>query len=1323
MAAGDEEDFGSARITIDLDDADAVADARDLGLRIKRALDRATRDAGEAIRRNIQRGLAGVTVSVDVAPDLSRFDALVRGHKVPELPVDLVPDLEGLNRAIRGHKLPQLTLDLIADLDAISRRVRGLKLPALNLDLIPDVTGFLTRLRALLAGEEVSVRVIPDLSDFDARIRAHRAPDVTVNVDPDANRFSRALSGLAGIAGKVGGVLAKGLKFAAIGIAAAGAAQGVIGFLGAIAPAGGIIAALPAVIAGALVAVNTLKLALVGVGDALTAAVSGSAEDFQKSLEGLAPAAQKALIAVRSFQPELKKLQQAVQQSFFKQFSGDITDAIKNLLPLGSGLQKVAANFGQAASAGLKFLATQGAQKSLATIIQGTVDATSGLDKAVAPLAKGFLDVAAAVSKAFGAEAGTGIANVATKVGEFLTKFAESGRAVEVVRNALTVFQQLGSIASNVGGILAGVFRAANDAGGGLLNNLKTITASFESFVKSAQGQEAIGNLFGTIATIAAQLGPILNALVSQVGAIAPALAPIFTALGPALVNLINGLGPALATIAPALATVGTALADGLAALTSGGALDAVGSVIANLLTGLAPLLPLVGALGNTVLQILAPAFDAVLAVLNPVIAALTAALLPALGPITQAFDSILTAVIPLGVALGDVLGQAVLGLGPLLTTLSVAIAQVVNAFIPFVTQLTAAILPALPPLIAAFQAVVDAIVPVIPPIANLLAALGPLAAKLVELLAPLLQFAAVAVQAVAVEILVPIIEGIVSALTGLANGLTSVVNFLTAFVDAAIAGFKYLYNVLVGNSIIPDLVNAIVRFFTQMPGRILGVIRSLISSVVGVFRSMASSALSTVTKFISDAVSFLRGLPAKAAAALSAAKSALVSAGGDLIRGLISGIRAQAGKLVSAAKGVVKGAVDGAKSLLGISSPSKVFRDIGKNTGLGFVIGFLGTKAQVDAAVRRVTEGVIKIGREIGTGFIKSLTGTPSEIKSTTGKLANDIAGAFKGVKTTVDDRLIALVQNSNQRLQKLAVQRDEIAKKLAAAQKFATDTAASALSTFSLQNLIGGDAGATTGAVTRGLKNAIFQVQAFTKQVDVLAKRGLNKNLIQQVLGLGVDKGAEIATALSQADKATLARINDLQKQLVTASGKLGRTGADALYDSGKAAGEGFLAGIKGQQKAIEKLMLDIAKGMQRAIRKALDIRSPSHVFHRIGEMTGAGLHNGLTSRLAALQDAARTAARGVVSAVASEFSGMPGLAGSMPTGVAIPLTRAQRSQQRAQEAAAARPAAGSRSGGQAAAAGTTVNNSFTINEVGNARATAHRVATRLALAGSAL
>lgn len=223
----EDEDYGVGRIRIVLDDSEAVADAGDLGARISRALDRNTRDIGRQIRRSVQRGLNSASVSVRVVPDLRRFDAAL---------------LSGL------------------------RSTGGLNIP-----VAPDLTGFNERVRALLAGEEFPVRVVPDLDDFNDRIRRHNAPDVTVNVDVDSDRLTRALSGLGNVAGRVAGALGGLLRLGAVGIAASSTAIAVTDLLSALAPAAGIMAAFPAVI-GVVVATNTLRLALVGVEDAFSAA-------------------------------------------------------------------------------------------------------------------------------------------------------------------------------------------------------------------------------------------------------------------------------------------------------------------------------------------------------------------------------------------------------------------------------------------------------------------------------------------------------------------------------------------------------------------------------------------------------------------------------------------------------------------------------------------------------------------------------------------------------------------------------------------------------------------------------------------------------------------------------------------------------------------------------------------------------------------------------------------------------------------------------------------------------------------------------------------
>lgn len=59
---------------------------------------------------------------------------------------------------------------------------------------------------------------------------------------------------------------------------------------------------------------------------------------------------------------------------------------------------------------------------------------------------------------------------------------------------------------------------------------------------------------------------------------------------------------------------------------------------------------------------------------------------------------------------------------------------------------------------------------------------------------------------------------------------------------------------------------------------------------------------------------------------------------------------------------------------------------------------------------------------------------------------------------------------------------------------------------------------------------------------------------------------------------------------------------------------AGEGLIAGLEKQQKAIEKQMMKIAKAMEKSIKKALGIKSPSQVMMQVGDYTAEGFALGM-------------------------------------------------------------------------------------------------------------
>jgi hypothetical protein len=74
-----------------------------------------------------------------------------------------------------------------------------------------------------------------------------------------------------------------------------------------------------------------------------------------------------------------------------------------------------------------------------------------------------------------------------------------------------------------------------------------------------------------------------------------------------------------------------------------------------------------------------------------------------------------------------------------------------------------------------------------------------------------------------------------------------------------------------------------------------------------------------------------------------------------------------------------------------------------------------------------------------------------------------------------------------------------------------------------------------------------------------------------------------------------------------------------ADLLYDSGKDAGKGLLAGLKSQEKALQAEMNKLGDGLVSHIRKSLDSNSPSRRTAKVGVDAGTGLALGLDSTAA--------------------------------------------------------------------------------------------------------
>lgn len=102
-----------------------------------------------------------------------------------------------------------------------------------------------------------------------------------------------------------------------------------------------------------------------------------------------------------------------------------------------------------------------------------------------------------------------------------------------------------------------------------------------------------------------------------------------------------------------------------------------------------------------------------------------------------------------------------------------------------------------------------------------------------------------------------------------------------------------------------------------------------------------------------------------------------LFNAGADLVQGLIDGILSMPGRVADAIGDVVGGAIDEGKRMLGIASPSKVFREIGEYAMQGYIEGVDFMRPDVARATGRAMAAATSVGgSQLAAGAAVGATG-----------------------------------------------------------------------------------------------------------------------------------------------------------------------------------------------------------------------------------------------------------------------------------------------------------------------------------------------------------
>lgn len=313
---------------------------------------------------------------------------------------------------------------------------------------------------------------------------------------------------------------------------------------------------------------------------------------------------------------------------------------------------------------------------------------------------------------------------------------------------------------------------------------------------------------------------------------------------------------------------------------------------------------------------------------------------------------------------------------------------------------------------------------------------------------------------------------------------------------------------------------------------------------------------------------------------------------GAAIPAGVAAGVKAGAPGANAAMTDLGKGLQSAFATELQISSPSKKTRTLAAYTIDGLVQGFTGSTASVRSAARRVANYLYV---DFGATGHKALQDTVARDSKALLALANR--------RDAVATRLKAANKNLAQLQKSWAQEQSSVADSIMQSSSVVVD-ATNTNAMLTATQVVGNFATQSKAAL------------AFAADLHKLEARGLNAAMVQQIAAAGVSGGAATARALASANSTQIHQLNQMQKTTVAASDKVGAAVADSMYGAGIRTAQGLVAGLRSQEKAIDHEMLRIALAMQKAIKVALGIHSPSTVAKKIGVFFPQGLGEGVTA-----------------------------------------------------------------------------------------------------------
>lgn len=369
------------------------------------------------------------------------------------------------------------------------------------------------------------------------------------------------------------------------------------------------------------------------------------------------------------------------------------------------------------------------------------------------------------------------------------------------------------------------------------------------------------------------------------------------------------------------------------------------------LLNVIKPLLPQIAAAFGQIGGVLAGALLSVLPAINSVLSQVVSIL-------SEGLAQLLPVLIPLVLSLADTFGGILAAALPIVVSLMTMLMPIISTVIGVVVQLVAA----LAPLIATFAELIGTVLGALMPV--LVAVLKPI----LGLIPPL------------IDMLMPAIMQVIAVITFIANLLTTLFTGAIEIVSALLRG-DFTGAMQAVEKMFKGIWESIVTFFKSSMtnlGDALAAIGAFFAQVWTNAVSFGADAARNLIRFFTGWVDFMREIPGKIMAVFSGAFNWLVSIGQDIVNGLLKGIKDMAGRVFDFVKNMAADIAKTFTKVLGIASPSRVFKSLGRWVVKGLENGLDAPNrlASLMSGLAGQVEGGFSASLNVPTGYRAALAG-----------------------------------------------------------------------------------------------------------------------------------------------------------------------------------------------------------------------------------------------------------------------------------------------------------------------------------------------------------